>query len=78
MLSEDSNMTQNQLVHINISYYRNKKYKPFATQQVRESEVEMIRLNQPHICEYMHAYYKPLILHSVTRCIKVWKQKVKH
>ena len=35
MLSEDSNMTQNQLVHINISYYRNKKYKPFATQQVR-------------------------------------------
>ena len=35
MLSEDSNMTQNQLVHINISYYGNKKFKPFATQQLR-------------------------------------------
>ena len=69
-------MTQNQLVHINISYYGNKKFKPFATQQLRESE--MIRLNQPHICEYMHTYYKPLILHSVTRSNNVWKQKVKH
>ena len=54
MLSEDSNMIQNQLVHINISYYGNKKLKPFATQQLSKSEVEMIRLNQPHICEYIH------------------------
>ena len=39
MLNENSNMTQYQIVHINMSYYGNKRLKLFATHQLREFEV---------------------------------------